>query len=76
MENEDSYLGQLVVLQTKWNLRSDELGIVVEEDNSDVVLVMWNTKRGIELKKHIRHALLPVNNKSVELVKGRLCIFK
>lgn len=76
MESEDSYLGQLVVLQTKWNLHSGELGLVVEENATDVVVVMWNTKRGIELKNHVRHALLPVTKRSIDLVKERLCIFK
>jgi hypothetical protein len=76
MTNDVSYLGQLVVLQTKWNLRSDEIGIVVEEDVSDIVLVMWTTKRGFELKKHVRHALLPITSRTLDLVKERLCIFK
>jgi len=76
MEIEDSYLGQLVVLRTKWSLHSGELGLVVEESTTDVVVVMWNTKRGIELKNHVRHALLPVTKRSLDLVKERLCIFK
>lgn len=76
MNNEDSYLGQLVVLQTKWNLRSGEIGIVVENIEKDVVMVMWTTRQGFELKNHMKQALLPVTEQSIVKVKERFWIFK
>lgn len=72
----DSYLGQLVALRTLWNLDSYRIGIVVENIEDDKLMVMWTTKSGIELKMHIKDALVPVTSHTIEKLKERACVFK
>jgi len=66
----------LVVLRTVWNIRSNQIGIIVEILEKDRVLVLWTIKKGYELKIHNKDALLPINDISIEKVKERNCVFK
>jgi hypothetical protein len=70
----DSYLGQLVVLRTRWNINSGDIGIVVSKEDfpDDRLVVMWTTSDGIKLKVHIQDALLPVTNITIEKIKERI----
>ncbi len=74
----DPYLGQLVVLRLTWNLDAHRVGVVVEkiEGSEDKLMVMWTTKKGIELKVHLKDALMPVTSTTDEKVKERICVFK
>lgn len=74
----DPYVGQLVVLRSLWNLQSYRIGVVVEhfEEKSDKFIVMWTTERGIELKIHIKDALMIVSQHTSDKVKERACVFK
>lgn len=69
------YVGQLVVLKSRWNIYSSRLGIIIgeEEHPSDVVLVMWNddTTKKIKLKYHLKDAVLPITDETIEKVKER-----
>jgi hypothetical protein len=70
----DSYLGQLVVLRTRWNINSGDIGIVVSKEDfpDDRLVVMWTTSDGIKLKVHIQDALLPVTNITIDKIKERI----
>jgi|LauGreDrversion4_2_1035121.scaffolds.fasta_scaffold958219_2 predicted nucleic acid-binding OB-fold protein len=74
----DPYVGQLVVLRSLWNLQSYRIGVVVEqvEEKSDRFIVMWTTTKGIELKMHIKDALMIVSKHTSNKVKERACVFK
>lgn len=73
----DPYVGQLVVLRTIWNLQSHRIGIIVEQvEDTDRFLVMWSVPEGIKLDMHIKHALMPISNTTIEKVKERSCVFK
>ena len=74
----DFYVGKLVVLRSLWNIQSHRLGIVIEQIEPDVdrFLVMWTTKNGIELKHHIKDALMIVSNHTQDKIKERACVFK
>lgn len=72
----DPYWGQLVVLRTIWNIKSNQIGIIVEILENDRVTVLWTVKRGYELRVHSKDALLPINDNSIEKVKERNCVFK
>jgi len=74
----DPYVGQLVVLRSLWNLQSHRIGVVVEqvEEKSDRFIVMWTTAKGIELKMHIKDALMIVSKHTSDKVKERACVFK
>lgn len=70
----DSYLGQLVVLRTRWNINSGDIGIVVSKEDfpDDRLVVMWTNSDGIKLKVHIQDALLPVTNITIDKIKERI----
>lgn len=72
------YIGQLVVLRSRWNIHSNRVGIVINEDNapSDVVTVMWTTNDGIKIKHHLQDAVLPVTEKTIEKIEERICDIK
>ena len=74
----NSYIGQLVVLRVKWTLKSGRLGVVVDHEDidSDRLMVMWTTEKGIELSIHLQDALLPINDDTLEKVRKRICDFK
>lgn len=72
----DPYLGQLVVLRLMWSLKANQVGIVVDTFDEDKLTVMWTTENGIELKIHIKDALLPVTAYTHNKIKGRACVFK
>lgn len=72
----DSYLGQLVALRTLWNLQSHRIGVVVESIEGDKLMVMWTTTSGIELKMHVKDALVPITAGTIEKIKERACVFK
>jgi hypothetical protein len=71
----DFYIGQLVVLQSRWNIHSSRIGIVIGEDAppSDIVLVMWTDEDsdGVKLKYHLKDAVLPVTGGTIEKIKER-----
>ena len=69
----DDYAGHLVVLRSRWNIRSNEVGVVVETSSTDRVTVMWTTERGIELKVHIKDALIPVTSITNGKIMERIC---
>jgi hypothetical protein len=69
----DDYTGHLVVLRSRWNIRSNEVGVVVETSSTDRVTVMWTTERGIELKVHIKDALIPVTSITNGKIMERIC---
>ncbi len=70
-----SYLGQLVVLRSRWNIYSSRIGIVVNHENplDDKLLVMWTTEDGVRMKYHLHDALLPVIEESFEKIRKRAC---
>lgn len=70
---EESYIGQLVVLRSRWNIRSDQVGLVVENLEKDKIVVMWTIASGIELKVHIKDALIPVTNITIPKIMERVC---
>ena len=72
----DPYLGQLVVLRLMWTLKSHQIGIVVDTFDDDKLTIMWTTADGIEIKTHIKDAVLPVTSYTHNKIKGRACIFK
>lgn len=74
----DPYIGQLVVLRMMWNPNAGRIGVVVEQPdkNCDKFIVMWTTKSGIELKIHIKDALMPITEYTHAKVKERSCVFK
>jgi len=74
----NNYLGQLVVLRTLWNLQSHRIGVIVEkiDDESDKFLVMWTIPKGIELKIHVKDALMPITNYTSKKIEERACVFK
>ncbi len=77
----NSYVGQLVVLRSRWNIHSFRVGIVIEEDDSPVVilLVMWTDEdsKGIKLKYHLKDAILPIVVETIEKINERkLCATK
>ena len=67
------YIGQLVVLRSRWNIHSFRVGIIIKEDElpADVVLVMWTDEctEGIKLKYHLKDAVLPVTDNTMEKIK-------
>lgn len=69
------YIGQLVVLRSRWNIHSFRVGIIIKEDelSTDVVLVMWTDKcaEGIKLKYHLKDAVLPVTDKTMKKINER-----
>jgi hypothetical protein len=69
------YIGQLVVLKSRWNIHSSRLGIIIaeEEPPSDVVLVMWidDTTNGVKLKYHLKDAVLPITDETIGKIKER-----
>lgn len=69
------YVGQLVVLRSRWNIHSSRVGIVIEQEESpsDVVLVLWTTKDGVKIKKHLMDAVLPITNETIEKIGERIC---
>ena len=71
----DFYIGQLVVLRSRWNIHSSRIGVVIGEDAhpSDIVLVMWTdeSKEGIRLKYHLKDAVLPITAVTIEKIKER-----
>jgi hypothetical protein len=72
----DPYLGQLVVLRLMWTFKSNLVGVVVDTFDEDKLIVMWSTDDGIELKTHIKDAVLPVTSYTQDKIKGRACVFK
>jgi len=74
----DSYIGQMVVLRSRWNLQSHRVGLVVDQPNpeEDRLLVMWTIKDGIELKLHVKDALMAITTHTYDKVKERACVFK
>ena len=76
IETSDPYWGQLVVLRMLWNIKSNQIGVVVEILEKDRVVVLWTVKRGYELKIHSKDALLPINDTTIKKVKERNCVFK
>ena len=72
----DPYLGQLVVLRLMWSIKSNRVGVVVDTFGEDKLIVMWSTDNGIELKTHIKDAVLPVTSYTHDKIKGRACVFK
>lgn len=74
----DPYIGQLVALRSMWNLQSHRIGIVVEQVDlfDDRFLVMWTTPGGIELKIHIKDALMVISKYTHDKMKERACVFK
>jgi len=39
-------------------------------------MVMWTTTSGIELKMHVKDALVPITVGTIEKIKERACVFK
>ena len=68
------YVGQLVVLRSRWSLGSKRLGIVIDcSENSDELTVMWTISRDkIDIRIHIQDALLPVADLTVSKIKERV----
>jgi hypothetical protein len=71
----DFYIGQLVVLRSRWNIHSSRVGIIIGEDAppSDIVLVMWTDEsaEGVKLKYHLKDAVLPVTGGTIGKIKER-----
>lgn len=69
----ESYLGELVVLRSRWNIHSDRIGVVISEETppSDVVTVMWTTDEGVKIKHHLQDAIIPVTSKTIEKIGER-----
>lgn len=69
------YVGQLVVLRSRWNIHSSRIGIVIEQEPvpSDAVLVLWTTKDGVKIKRHLIDAVLPIIDKTLEKIGERIC---
>ena len=74
----DFYLGYLVVLRSRWNLRSNRLGVVVgeKESTNDVVLVMWTDEDGVRMRYHLKDALVPVTEATIDKIGERICDIK
>lgn len=74
----DFYVGRLVVLRSRWNLKSSRIGIVVgkKEDSIDVVLVMWTDDGGVKMRYHLKDAILPVTETTKEKIEERICDIK
>lgn len=69
------YVGQLVVLRSRWNIHSSRVGIVIgeEEPPSDVVLVLWTTDDGAKIKYHLQDAVVSVTDETMEKIGERIC---
>ena len=50
--------------------------MVVESIEGDKLMVMWTTTSGIELKMHVKDALVPITAGTIEKIKERACVFK
>jgi len=74
----DQYIGQLVVLQSRWNLRSSRLGLVIGQDflKDPIVLVLWTEGEGVKLRYHLQDAVLPVNDQTIKKIEERICDIK
>ena len=74
----DHYVGQLVVLRSRWNIHSNRLGIVIEKDESlsDVLVVAWTDVGGIKIRKHVQDAILPVTEETIKKIEERICAIK
>lgn len=68
------YVGQLVVLESRWNIYSNNVGLIIgqKESPSDLVLVLWNTN----LKYHLSDALIPITLETINKIKERNCTIK
>lgn len=71
----ENYVGQLVVLRSRWNIHSSRVGIIIEQEDvpSDKVLVLWSTKDGVKIKQHLQDAVLPITDKTIEKIGERIC---
>lgn len=74
----DDYIGQLVVLRSRWNINSFRIGIVVgqEASPSDILHVMWTTEDGVKIKFHLQDAVIPVTDYTVDKIEERICDIK
>lgn len=70
----DPYLGKLVVLRSRWNLQSNRVGVVVDQDaaTENTLLVMWTTEDGVKMRYHLNDALLPVTTETIDKIKERV----
>lgn len=68
-----SYIGQLVVLRSRWNIHSGRIGIVIDQadKSTDVLIVMWTTDNGVRLRYHLQDAILPVTSETIEKIGER-----
>jgi hypothetical protein len=74
----DQYVGQLVVLKSRWNLRSTRLGLVISQEKSSdsIVLVLWTEGDGVKLRYHLQDAVLPINEQTRKKIEERICDIK
>jgi transcriptional regulator len=76
----DQYVGQLVVLRSRWNLQSTRLGLVISQENSSdsVVLVLWTDEKGegVKLRYHLLDAVIPINEQTSKKIEERICDIK
>lgn len=74
----DFYSGQLVVLRSKWSIYSHRIGLVVgsQENKEDVLLVMWTIKDGFRMKYHLKDAVIPINDLTLNKIKERACAIR
>ena len=75
------YVGQLVVLRSKWNLYSHRLGVVISQEDfnesaESTLIVMWSDIDGVKIKKHLQDALIPVTEETIKKIKERICVIK
>ena len=74
----DHYVGQLVVLKTKWNLKSNRVGLVIGHDASkeNILMVLWTDIDGVKIRYHIPDAVLEVNENTIKKIEERICSIK
>ena len=76
----DQYVGQLVVLRSRWNLCSGRLGLVISQEASydSIVLVLWTEENGtgIKLRYHLHDAVIPINAQTIKKIEERICNIK
>lgn len=67
-------MGKLVVLRSRWNLQSNRVGVVVDQDaaTENTLLVMWTTEDGVKMRYHLNDALLPVTTETIDKIKERV----